>query len=312
MNVDVVMPAYKPGQKFIRLIGMLSKQTVPVGKIIVMNTEEKWWSDRLVGELKASADKVEVHHLTKAEFDHAGTRNAGIAHSDAEYVILMTDDAIPYDQELVENLLKPFSDPKVGAVYARQLAGEKAGIAERFSREFNYPDRSEKKTIADLSRLGIKTFFCSNVCAAYRRKLFDELGGFKEPAIFNEDMVYAATLMDHGYAVCYAADAKVIHSHAYSNAQQMHRNFDLAVSQAMHPEVFGRVKSESEGVRFVMRAFGYFTKHGRPFAIVPFVITSANKYYGYRMGKRYRELPEKTIMKYTMNPAFFEKMRGKI
>ena len=124
MNVDVVIPAYKPGQKFIRLIGMLSKQTVPVGKIIVMNTEEKWWSDRLVGELKASADKVEVHHLTKAEFDHAGTRNAGIAHSDAEYVILMTDDAIPYDQELVENLLKPFSElliPRFGQTSAQQL-----------------------------------------------------------------------------------------------------------------------------------------------------------------------------------------------
>ena len=311
MSVDVVIPVYKPGQKFIRLITMLMQQSIQPGRIIVMNTEEKYWSKRLTDELTAAAERLEVHHLKKSEFDHAGTRNAGIAFSDAQYVVLMTDDAIPYDTELLAKLMEPFSDEQTGAVYARQLPGETAGIAERFSRAFNYPDQSEKKTIKDLDRLGIKTFFCSNVCAMYRRDLFTELGGFCAPAIFNEDMVYAATLLDHGYAVCYAADAKVIHSHAYSNAQQMRRNFDLAVSQAMHPEVFDKVQSESEGMRFVLKAFGYFTKHGRPFAIVPFMITSVNKYYGYRMGKRYRKLPKKTIMKYTMNPAFFEKLQEK-
>ena len=39
-RVDVVIPTYKPGKKFSRLLKMLEKQTYPVGKIIVMNTEE--------------------------------------------------------------------------------------------------------------------------------------------------------------------------------------------------------------------------------------------------------------------------------
>ncbi|MBQ7582509.1 MAG: glycosyltransferase family 2 protein [Lachnospiraceae bacterium] len=308
MNVDVVIPAYRPGQKFIRLITMLDAQTVRPDKIIVMNTEEKWWSERLMEQLGQAAARLEVHHLSKEDFDHAGTRNEGISHSEAAYVVLMTDDAIPYDTELLSHLLAPFSDPEVSAVYARQLAGEKAKIAERFSREFNYPDRSEKKSLKDMERLGIKTFFCSNVCAAYRRDLYDRLGGFAAPAIFNEDMVYASGLLDQGYAVYYAADAKVIHSHAYSNRQQLSRNFDLAVSQALHPEVFDRVRSESEGLRFVCRALTYFTKHGRPFAILPFMITTVNKYYGYRMGRRFLSLSRDQILKYTMNPGFFEKM----
>ncbi len=308
MSVDVVIPAYKPGQKFIRLITMLDQQTVTPGKIIVMNTEEKWWSDRLQAQLGQAASRLEVHHLTKAEFDHAKTRSTGISYSDAEFVLLMTDDAVPFDTELIEKLLSPFSDPEVGAVYARQIAGEKAGIAERFSRDFNYPRSSIKKTIKDVEKLGVKAFFCSNVCAAYRREVYDRLGGFSAPAIFNEDMVYAAALLDHGYAVYYAADAKVIHAHAYSNRQQMKRNFDIAVSQTMHPEVFGRVKSESEGLRFVRTAFSYFTKHGRPFAILPFMVTTANKYVGYRRGKKYRDLSHEKILKNTMNPTFFEKM----
>ena len=45
-----------------------------------------------------------------------------------------------------------------------------------------------------------------------------------------------------------ARDAQVVHSHNYCALQQFHRNFDLAVSQTMHPEVFGGIRSESEGI----------------------------------------------------------------
>ena len=58
-----------------------------------------------------------------------------------------------------------------------------------------------------LRRLGIKTFFCSNVCAAYRREIYEELGGFVKHTIFNEDMIYAAKAVEAGYAIAYAADA---------------------------------------------------------------------------------------------------------
>lgn len=34
-RVDVVIPTYKPGKKFSRLLKMLEKQTYPIGKIIV-------------------------------------------------------------------------------------------------------------------------------------------------------------------------------------------------------------------------------------------------------------------------------------
>lgn len=36
-----------------------------------------------------------------------------------------------------------------------------------------------------------KTFFCSNVCAMYRRSIYEKLGGFVKHTIFNEDMIFA-------------------------------------------------------------------------------------------------------------------------
>ena len=77
--------------------------------------------------------------------------------------------------------------------------------------------------------------------------IFLSAGGFEDPTIFNEDMIFAGKRILAGDKVAYVAEAKVIHSHNYTGSQQFHRNFDLAVSQAQHPEVFEGVPSEGEG-----------------------------------------------------------------
>ena len=73
--------------------------------------------------------------------------------------------------------------------YARQLIRKDGGVIEAFTRQFNYPDRSELKTAADLKTRGIKAFFASDVCAAYSREWYERLGGFEKHTIFNEDMI---------------------------------------------------------------------------------------------------------------------------
>ena len=45
-TVDVIIPTYKPGKKFSRLLRMLELQTYPVRKIIVMNTEKAYWNEK--------------------------------------------------------------------------------------------------------------------------------------------------------------------------------------------------------------------------------------------------------------------------
>ena len=166
-----------------------------------------------------------MKHLSKREFDHGRTRNQGVKLSDAEVFVMMTQDAIPADEFLVERLLEGLRGEKAAVAYARQLPGKDSSEAERYTRQFNYPEESRLKTKADLSELGIKTFFCSNVCAAYKRDIFDELGGFVNRAIFNEDMLYAAKAVEAGFGIAYAAQAKVYHSHNYTYRQQFRRNF---------------------------------------------------------------------------------------
>ena len=309
LKVDVVIPAYKPGKKFSRLLKMLERQTWPVGKVIVMNTEKSFWNDHGFEGIV----NLEVHHLTKEEFDHGDTRNRGMKLSRADIVVFMTDDAVPADEHLIEELVKAFAQrgPEGEAVimaYARQLPDKDCALAERYTRSFNYPEESCVKTKADLKRLGIKTFFASNVCCAYDREKFWFQGGFIRRTIFNEDMIFAGrAVLQDDYAVAYAAEARVIHSHNYNCRQQFKRNFDLAVSQADHPEIFNGIRSESEGIRLVKSTASFLIRQKKPWLVPGLVVKSGFKYLGYRAGKCYRLLPGWMILKCTMNREYWKK-----
>ena len=219
----------------------------------------------------------------------------------------MTQDALPANRHLISELIDPLrKEERVGASYARQLPAKDCRFLERYTRSFNYPETSCVKYEKDTAVYGIKTYFCSNVCAAYKKSVYEEIGGFTDRAIFNEDMIYAGNMVKAGYGVAYAADAKVIHSHNYSALQQLHRNFDLGVSQADHPEIFEGVPSEGEGIRLVKKSFAYLLKEGRIWLIPQLVIHSGFKYAGYFLGKRYKRLPESLIKKLTMNPSYWQ------
>lgn len=302
-TVDVIIPAYHPGKEFATLIKRLEKQSVPIHRIIVMNTEESMWNK----EWEKLSDVMEIHHLAKSEFDHGGTRAQAAELSDADVMIFMTQDAMPADRELLAELLKALEqDENIAAAYARQLPNAECSFVERYTRAFNYPDRSVVKTKEDMDQYGVKTFFCSNVCAAYKKDIYQKQGGFVRRTIFNEDMIYAGGLIQAGYGIAYAAEAKVIHSHNYNCMQQFHRNFDLGVSQAEHPEIFEGVPSEGEGMRLVKKTLSHLVRSGKIWLIPGFVLQCAGKYAGYLAGKNFRRLPKKFVLWCTMSPNYWK------
>ena len=303
-TVDVIIPSYRPDAGFRGLLRKLSDQSVRVSHILVINTDEQYWDEELIRGLP----EAEVFHITREEFDHAGTRNMGAGFSDADYIVFLTQDAMPADRDLIRNLLGPFRDPVVKAVYGRQLPKKDCKIAEGFVRSYNYPAESHVRTLDDLPEYGIKTFFCSNVCAAYDHRVFRELNGFSEPSIFNEDMIYAGRLMRLGYAVAYAADAEVYHSHNYSCMTQFHRNFDNGVSQAMHPELFADVPSEGEGKKMIRFVAKKLRSVHRSYLLPGFLIQCGFRLAGFRLGANYRKLPAKTVVRLSMNKTFWNRI----
>lgn len=282
----------------------LKKQSIKPNQIFVINTETDD-SDINIEETYKDMSNLKVIHIKKEEFDHGGTRNYGASLSDSEFVMFMTQDAVPVDEFLIEKMLHGFSDDSIAAVYGKQLAGKEVGVVEKYTRTFNYPEEDSIKSLKDLERLGIKTYFCSNVCAAYRKTVYNELGGFVTKTIFNEDMIMASKIIHAGYSIRYSSEARVVHSHKYTYRQQFTRNFDLAVSQQQYKEIFQNVKSESEGLKLVKQTMKYLVKSGKIYLIPDLIMQSGFKYLGYKAGRNYKKLPKSVVVTCSMNKSYW-------
>ena len=265
-NIEAVIPVYNPDDKFDQLLKRLYSQTMPLKKVHLIHTVTSH-TQNLDRFLEQYGDWIDYKAITPNEFDHGGTTNEGASYVKSEFILFMTQDAVPNDNHLIRNLHRVMETPDIAVSYARQLVDQDANILEQYVRNFNYPDQSKIKSKKDLAELGIKTYFCSNVCSLYRKSVYKKAGGFVTQTIFNEDMIMASYIIELGYRIAYVAEATVVHWHDYTLAQQFTRNFDLAVSQAQYHEIFDQVSSESEGIKMVKEVSSYLLRQGKPWLI---------------------------------------------
>jgi rhamnosyltransferase len=302
-TVDVIIPTYHSDDKLNRILTMLYRQTVRPNRVILLHTIEQEGQEQTLPVIEGS--NITVVPINKKDFDHGGTRKFGASLSSADILMFMTQDAVPVDEYLIERLLEPYSDPWVSATYARQLADDSVGLVERYTRHYNYPKQSRVKSQQDMEELGIKTFFCSDVCASYRNSVYTKLGGFVPKTIFNEDMIMAASMIRADYRIAYVAEAKVLHSHRYSYFQQFTRNFDLGVSHKQYEEVFKGIKSESEGIRLVKNTLNYLIEKKQFLLIPDLILNSGFKFLGYQFGVHYCLLPMDLVRRFSMNKSYW-------
>ena len=309
MIFDVCIPVYKPDEKLDALLkGMLSQVQRPRHILLMITDDGSDVIESMAEGFRGLDERIKTHIIKKSEYDHAGTRNIAVSMCEegAECFLLMTQDAVPSDNHLTERLIECFADKKVAVAYARQLAGKHAAVPEKCARRFNYPAKSQKKGMEDLQSLGIKTFFCSNVCAMYRKSIFEKLGGFEAPAIFNEDMVYASLAVRNGYYIYYAANARVIHAHRYSLKMQFIRSFDNGASHAMRLKAFEGAKASSEGSKYVKETIKVLRRVGQTNKIPYFILQSAFRYLGFALGKNFKILPKSVRKLFSLNKTFWD------
>lgn len=309
-NVDVVIPVYKPDKKLQMVISRLMGQTIVPSNIFLIHTrssEDDWHTEQLLQEVQTEYSVVQVVSIAQEEFDHGGTRDMAMHLCKSQYVLMMTQDAMPKNGKLIETLRNAQGE-KISVVFARQEPAKDCRIIERYTRTFNYPAESHSAMEkAAQTNNGIKSIFCSDVCAMYDRIAYEEVGGFPGKVIFNEDEIFAAKSLKAGYDIRYEAQAVVIHSHNYSGVQYFKRYFDLGVSQADFSYIFNEYHAEDEGIRMVKQTFRYLMKRKSYFDIPVLFYHSGMKLIGMKLGKMYRKLPDKIIMKCTSNKAYWKR-----
>lgn len=296
--IDVMIPVWRPDQRLRQSIERLLKQKLPVRSIsLVISTDDR--EDGINEEWLNCLDRVRIQRIPKRSFNHGGTRDMWARNNNADFLLFMTQDAVPVDAHLTEYLADCLQDSGNAVAYARHIPWGNCDEIEKYTRWFNYPPKSERKVKGN--RKGIKDCFTSNVCAMYRRDWYEKAGGFEKQILLSEDSVFAGKVMEMGAGVIYCSKAKVLHGHTFSYKTQWKRNFDIGVVHAVYKDVFGERSAGGEGRKLVKGTARHLWKKKKWYLIPRLFILSGVKYLGYQFGKHSAYLPSGFVAAWSLN-----------
>jgi rhamnosyltransferase len=286
METSCIIPTFQAAQVLPNLVNSLHNQISPPGEIIIVDSSSS--DDTL---LIAQQFQCITHTLLPGEFKHGLARNLGARLAHGDILVFLTQDVLPVNNSLLSELTRPLREGRATAATARQVPYPTANPIESFTRAFNYPSTSHIRTIQDLPRMGIKTFFFSNSASAIDKDVFWSVGGFSEAILVNEDMELCARLLRRGLAIAYQAEAQVYHSHTYTLKQLANRYYDIGVffNQA-NPSQAG-ISADDEGLRLV-RSIARNLISNRAWTWLPRLgVESSIKYICFRLGYYHHRFP---------------------
>lgn len=297
MKVSVIVPTYNAGELWKEWIKAIQMQDMDFVEVIVIDSSS---NDDTVS--LANQAGFNVVKIAKSDFNHGGTRNlaAQLANPASNILVYLTQDAILAEPCSLGKLIEPFKNSQVSAVCGRQLPHKDANPLAAFARQFNYPNVSVVKDSGSIPDLGIKTAFMSNSFAAYRRSVFDTLGGFPDDIILAEDMYLTARMIMAGYQVTYCSDATVYHSHNYTLCQEFKRYFDTGSFHLSEPwilDTFGT--AVGEGKKLVLAEWKYLLKNA-PLWLPYSFLSICSKAAGFYLGKNSDKIPRKFLHYFSM------------
>lgn len=304
MNVSIIIPTYNAEKYLPNLLKKLTLQTFKNYELVIIDSSSK---DKTIEIAKKYTKNIYI--ILQNEFDHGGTRTLSAKHCKGDILIFLTQDALPYDEHTIENILKPFiENPKVGAAYGRQIPYSSTNLFGKHLRYFNYPEKSFIRSYEDKELFGIKTPFLSNSFAAYKRKVLEEIGWFKNGLIVGEDTYAGAKILKAGYKIAYVAEAKVYHSHSYTVWQEFKRYFDIGVFHKCENWIlkeFG--KPTGEGIRYIKSQLNYLIDNKAYNLLPEFFIRNFFKFMGYKLGYNYNKIPKNIVKKVSLHSSWWNK-----
>lgn len=302
MNIQIIIPVYKPDNKLLELLRQIKRQTIKDISLLIIDSGS---NDEYKDEIKNM--NCLVKKIDPRTFNHGGTRQMGAdMFPNKDVYIYLTQDAIFADEYAINNIIEVFNNDNVGCAYGRQLPHKGASIFATHARLFNYKNKSYIYSIKDKEKYGMKTVFNSNSFAAYRGEALKDVGGFPTNTILSEDMYVTAKMLLRNWSVAYCAEAKVYHSHNYTIWQEFKRYFDIGVFHARESWIRKRFgAAEGEGKKFVISEAKCLVKKN-PLLLVEMIARDGMKFLGYRLGLNEKFLSKDFKKKISMGRGFWK------
>lgn len=282
MDISIIIPTLNAEHEIEALLIALDRQSIQPNEILVVDSASE---DKTI-ELVQKHKRVRLLEIDRQDFNHGTTRDMALNESSGDFVCFLTQDAVPVSDDYLKRLVAPMvEDSNIALVSGRQLPNANARRFEQLVRDFNYPDTPSVRSKGDLKKYGIKTFFASDTCSAYRRTAYLECGGF-DHVNTNEDMLMAARFIASGMKVAYEPRAEVYHSHNLTPSQQFARNRAVGFFLETHADDLMQANEIGEGGRLVKAVSSQLLREGNLVEFIAFGVDCCARLLGNRAGRR--------------------------
>ncbi|MGF0111379.1 glycosyltransferase family A protein [Streptococcus sp. SGI.013] len=193
-------------------------------------------SDQSVQIIKEFAERygnLILKEIDKSDYSHGRTRQWAAEIADGTYMVYLTQDAVPYNENWLNEMLSPFEiSNQIVAVLGRQKPRYHCFPAMKYDISAVFSEQGTedaitiwKRTIEEQRGCYTKESFYSDVCSAAPREfLINEIG--YRPVKYSEDYEYGKDIIDAGYYKAYNGKAVVEHSNDVLLSEYKKRIFD--------------------------------------------------------------------------------------
>ncbi|GAB6067975.1 glycosyltransferase [Methylothermus subterraneus] len=264
VKASVVIPVKNGGELFARVLEAVMAQETPWPfEVLVIDSGSKDSSREVARSLKAK-----LHTIDPDQFGHGRTRNLGGQLTRGEYLVYITQDALPAGRDWLRTLVEPLErDARIAGAFGRHLPYPDCNPITARELEVHFSGFGSAVNvfaIDDWNRyrvdVGYRQFlhFFSNNNSCIRRSVWQEI---PFPDVdFAEDQLWAKAVLEAGWRKAYVPSACVFHSHDFGVLETFRRAFDE--SRALK-KYFGYDLVPSLNVllyqwpRFILRDWGW-------------------------------------------------------
>ena len=229
VDVTIVIPTKNAGKLFDKVLKeVFAQKTTYEYEVICVDSGS---SDCTLDIIRKYPCKL--YEIPASAFGHGKTRNYGASKGTGDYIIFITQDALPASDTWLQNFIDAMkSDPEIVGGFGIHYPYPNCNVIDKRDLKIHFKNFGEDNTIFQLTDKNKKRYqedrhmmsFFSDNNSCVRRDIFEKYP--YEDVSFAEDQIWAKHMIELGYKKLYCPFAPVYHSHNYKLSTYFMRYYD--------------------------------------------------------------------------------------